>query len=55
MLQKKLIISKNNSTKIAQNEISNKKLTGSISLSTSAVELGSAKDVLYLKYYNTLE
>ncbi len=42
-------------TKVAQNYISYKKLTGSISLSTPGVELWGFKDVTCLKYNNTLE
>ncbi len=42
-------------TKVAQNYISYKKLSGIIFLSTSGVELGSSKDVPYLKCCKTLE
>ncbi len=41
-------------TKVAENWISDKKLSGVISLSTHEVELGGSKDLSLLKYYNIL-
>ncbi len=41
--------------KVAQNLISYKKLSRNASLSTSGVELGDSKDLLFLKCYDTLE